>query len=73
MPITVSGQKFYSATEVADEIAVARQTLWRWRNAGKIPAGSRYRDRQILFTKEELEKIRLFANMIEPASPKKAR
>jgi len=73
MPITVSGQEFFTATEVADEIEVARQTLWRWRKAGKIPLGSRYRDRQILYTEGELEQIRLFANKLEPATPKKAK
>ena len=37
-----------------------------WRNAGKVPAGHRYRDRDILFTSAEAEEIRRFANRIEP-------
>jgi hypothetical protein len=66
MPLVVSGQEFFTATEVAQDVGVVRQTLWRWRQEGKIPLGSRYRDRQILFTQAELDLIREFAHRVEP-------
>jgi predicted site-specific integrase-resolvase len=66
MPLVVSGQEFFTATEVAQDVGVVRQTLWRWRQEGKIPAGSRYRGRQILYTRAELVRIRQFANRVEP-------
>lgn len=66
MPLTVDGRVFFTATEVAKEIGVVRQTLWRWRQVRKIPAGRRYRDRQILFTAEEVEQIKEFAHRVEP-------
>ncbi len=73
MSLTINGKEFFNAKDIVQELGIARQTLWRWRNDGKIPAGSRYRDRQILFTGEEVEEIRLFANKIEPAKLKKAK
>ena len=66
MPLLVSGKEFFTATEVAQDVGVVRQTLWRWRQEGKIPSGSRYRDRQILFTQVELDRIREFAHRVEP-------
>jgi predicted site-specific integrase-resolvase len=66
MPLMVEGRVFFTATEIAKEIGVVRQTLWRWRQVGKIPAGRRYRDRQILFTPEEVEQIKEFAHRVEP-------
>ncbi len=66
MPILVSGQEFFTATEVARDVGVVRQTIWRWRQDGKIPAGYRYRDRQVLFTQVELNRIRQFAHRVEP-------
>ena len=66
MPIQIDSVTYYSATEVIGALNVSRQTLWRWRNEGKVPAGHRYRGRQILFTVAEAEEIRQFANRIEP-------
>jgi hypothetical protein len=66
MSIQINGVTYFSATEITQELAVSRQTLWRWRQEGKIPAGHRYRDRKILFTAHEAETIRQFANRIEP-------
>ena len=66
MLLAVSGQEFFTATEVAQDVGVVRQTLWRWRQEGTIPAGSRYRDRQVLFTRAELDRIREFAHRVEP-------
>ena len=58
---------YFSATEIQQEIGVVRQTLWRWRKAKKIPQGRLYRGRQVVFTKQEVEAIREYANRLEPA------
>jgi hypothetical protein len=71
VPIKVEGVTYFSASDIHRELAVARQTLWRWRKARKIPQGRRYRDRQIVFTKEETEEIRDYANRLAPVEPKK--
>ena len=66
MPIQIDNVTYYSSTELIGALNVSRQTLWRWRNEGKVPAGHRYRGRQIIFTSDEAEEIRQFANRIEP-------
>ena len=48
----------FTSAAVARFVGVSRQMLWRWRRAGKIPPGRRYRDRQVLFTQKELHLIR---------------
>jgi hypothetical protein len=67
MPIEIDGVSYFAAAEVAKEVRVSRQTLWRWRQDGKIPIGRRFRDRQILFSTAELEAVREYANRLEPA------
>jgi predicted site-specific integrase-resolvase len=64
--LEIDGVTYFSATELLSELGVSRQTLWRWRHDGKVPAGHRYRDRTILFTADEVELIRQYANRIEP-------
>jgi predicted DNA-binding protein (UPF0251 family) len=66
MSVTIEGEEYYTNSEVSDRLKVSRQTLWRWREKGSIPAGLRYRTRQVLFTAEEMEAIRQFANKLEP-------
>jgi excisionase family DNA binding protein len=66
MPVEIQGEQYYTNSEVSDQLKVSRQTLWRWREKGSIPAGMRYRTRQVLFTAEEVEAIRRFANRLEP-------
>jgi hypothetical protein len=63
--IEIDGEEYFSAAELITSLGIARQTLWRWRRQGKIPAGHRYRDRNLIFTSAEAEKIRQFANRVE--------
>jgi predicted DNA-binding transcriptional regulator AlpA len=67
MSIEIDGVRYNSATDIQRDVGVARQTLWRWRKDRKIPQGRRYRDRQVLFTQEEVDEIREYANRLEPA------
>jgi len=69
MPIEISGVRYMSASEVARQVGVSRQTLWRWRQDGHIPPGSKYRDRQVVFTPDEVHEIKEHANRIEPIDP----
>ncbi len=73
MPAEVRGASYYTLHEVEDAVGVSRQTLWRWRQSGKIPAGRRYRDKQLLFTQAELEEVLEYADRFEPAIVGEAR
>lgn len=66
MAIEIQGTVYYAANEIMEELGISRQTLWRWRRAGKIPRGHRFRDGKVMFTDEERDAIRQFANRIEP-------
>lgn len=66
MPLQIDGITYLNASETLEEAGVSRQTLWRWRQEGKIPSGHRYRDHEVLFTREEVEEIKAFANRLEP-------
>jgi len=68
MALKLNGTTYYSVTELIGEVGVSRQTLWRWRHEGKIPAGHRYRDGKVLFNQDEVEQVREFATSIEPIS-----
>ena len=65
-PLSIEGVLYFTAAQVAREAGVTRQTLWRWRQEGKVPTGRRYRDKQILFTPAELALVRDYAHRIEP-------
>jgi hypothetical protein len=55
------------ASKLIHALGITRQTLWNWRRAGKIPAGSRYRNR-VVFTIEEARTIQSFAHYLEPVA-----
>jgi predicted site-specific integrase-resolvase len=69
MPIEIKGLTYFSLSDVAEMIDVTRQTLWRWRQDGKVPAGHKYRGRQVIYTPAELNAIEQFANRIDPIEP----
>ena len=66
--VEVAGVTYLSSSYIAEELGVSRQTLWRWRQQDKIPKGHRFRDRWVLFTKDEAVEIRNYANRVEPIS-----
>jgi predicted site-specific integrase-resolvase len=66
LPILIERIEYFTAADIQRDLGIARQTLWRWRKGGKIPQGRRYRDRQIVFTRQEVEAIREHSNRLEP-------
>jgi predicted site-specific integrase-resolvase len=66
MILRINDTTYFSTTQILQELGISRQTLWRWRQQGKIPPGHRYRDGKVLFTAREVEAIKQFANHIEP-------
>ena len=68
-PIEIDGVEYYSQAQVLKDLRISRQTLYRWRQDGKIPVGHRYRGTRIIFTAEEVEAIRQYANRVEPLNP----
>lgn len=66
MPQEIEGISYLHTTELAEEIGVSRQTIWRWRREGKIPAGNHFRSRQVLFSPSEVEAAREFAFGVQP-------
>mgnify|MGYP003573555568 CR=1 FL=1 len=65
MPVLVDGIEFLTLKEVVDAVGITRQTLWRWRQEGKIPAGHRFRARHVVFTPDEMQQIERYANRID--------
>jgi len=65
MPVELNNRLYFSVNEVLVDTGVSRQTLWRWRQNGRVPPGHRFRDRQILFDEEEFHAIRSFATHVE--------
>ena len=69
MPLHIRGMVYFTASDVADQLEVSRQTLWRWRQDGKIPPGHRFRNRHVVFTPAEVREIEQYANRIDPIEP----
>jgi hypothetical protein len=68
IPLSIDGTTFYALAVVANEAGVSRQTIWRWRQEGKIPGGHIYRDRRVVFSESETRAVLEYANRIEPAN-----
>jgi len=66
MGFEIEGTSYLVANELLDELDITRQTLWRWRRAGRIPQGHRFRDGKVVFTQEAADEVRQYANRIEP-------
>ena len=64
--VTIEDALYYTVVEITKELGISRTTLWRWRSDGKIPVGRLYRGGTIVFTTEEFDAVRAFANRLEP-------
>ena len=65
----IEGTEYFSAAEIAKKLGISRSTFWRWRGLSEenLRVGRRYRGgKMVLFTEEEVEAIRGFANRLEP-------
>lgn len=67
--LVVGGVRYLTAASVQRALGISRQTLYRWRVDGLIPAGSRFRTGAVVFTEDEFSRIRAFAERVEPARP----
>jgi predicted DNA-binding transcriptional regulator AlpA len=68
MSIQVEGVTYFSVADIQRDLGIPRQTIWRWRKARHIPQGRLYRGKQLVFTKDEVEEIRKYANRLEPVN-----
>jgi len=66
MALKIAGTPYVAANELLRELDISRQTLWRWRREGYVPQGHRFRDGKVVFTQEEADEVRRYANRIEP-------
>lgn len=64
--LEINGVSYLSTNAAAERAGISRQTLWRWRQIGKIPSGHRFRGRHVIFTEDEARAIQEFANRVEP-------
>lgn len=63
---SLNGVDYFSTAEVLREAGISRQTLWRWRHEGFVPLGTRFRDKYVYFTADELVLIKDYANRLQP-------
>ena len=61
----INGIEYLTISDVAKSAGVTRQTLWRWRTAGLIPLGQKFRRRLVVYTAGEVASICDFANRLE--------
>jgi hypothetical protein len=64
--IDVEGEKYVLQSSIEHDLGVSRQTIWRWRTSGKVPAGNVYREKQVVFTISEAREIYDYANRVKP-------
>lgn len=67
MPLEIAGFKYLTASELCQLVSISRQTLWRWRQDARIPPGRRFRGQRLVFSLDEVEQIRTYASLLEPA------
>jgi predicted site-specific integrase-resolvase len=65
MPIEMNGKRYWSASEVCQEVAISRPTLYRWLKRGILAKLHRDRKGWRMFTEEDVKKIRLEANKVD--------
>jgi predicted site-specific integrase-resolvase len=65
MPREMNGNRYWSASEVCQEAAISRPTLYRWLKRGILTRMHRDRKGWRMFTEEDLKKIRLEASKID--------
>ena len=68
MPLEICGHTYYATSTVLEDAAISRQTLWRWRREGLVPQGHRFRNGQLLFTRDEYQQILAYATRVDPSS-----
>ena len=68
MPLGIDGRDYYTAKEICELVGISRQTLWRWRQDTRIPAGLRLRGKRLVFSTFEVDQIRVYASSLEPAA-----
>lgn len=66
--IEIDGVQYFTSTEVEEAAGVSRQTLYRWRRSGAVPAGHTHRGNRLLFSQSELDRILAYANHVEPGA-----
>ena len=64
----IAGVRYYTSAEVVEATGVSRQTLYRWRRSGFVPAGHVFRSNRLLFSQSELDRILAYANHLEPGA-----
>jgi hypothetical protein len=67
MPVVIDGVSYFTSADVKEQLGVARAVLWRWRTAKLVPQGRYNRRRHLIFTAEEFQAIKDYANRVEPA------
>ena len=67
MPLEIAGAEYVTTAEVCRLVGISRQTLWRWRQDARIPTGRRFRGQRLVFSSDEVEQIRRYASLLEPA------
>jgi len=65
MPRDINGQRYYTASEVCQEVAISRPTLFRWLKRGVLTKLHRDRRGWRMFTEDDLRNIRLEAGRID--------
>lgn len=74
MPMYMDGNTYFRSAEVSEMTGVSKSTIHRWIKEGIIPE-ARFRDRNgwLLFTEEDVERIRAEARIIDIAASEFAR